>query len=442
MSISGISIVGTNASAFSQTSNCGSTLAGNSTCTIWVTFTPPSTGSFSATLSAADNATGSPQTISLSGTAPRRSQSITFTGLPATAAYGSAGPYTLNATASSGLPVTYSVTGPATIIGNTLTITGVGTVTVAANQAGNASYTAAPQVTKTIVVNQATPTIVLSSSSNPVLVQNPTTFTATVSGLNTSMPTGSVNFYTGSTLLGTGTLNSGGIATLTTSTLPVGIAPIMAAYIGDTNYIAVTSTTLSQVVNDYNLVVPVSGGTTTTPTVTALPGGTAVFTFTLTPTAGTFPTSVTLTASGLPTGATYRFSPAVLPAGSGATTVTLTVQLQQVAELTQMPFGHHDRFVSGSFARNDGHHTGDSIGGKLAPFGLALLLLPFAGRMRKTRKRLAQWMSILLILATMGAATMLTGCLVSQITGQSYNVTVTATAGSLSRTTSFTLVVK
>jgi YD repeat-containing protein len=62
-------------------------------------------------------------------------------------------PITLTATASSGLPVTFSVlSGPATVSGSTLTITGAGTVVVAANQAGNSNYAAAAQVTQTITV--------------------------------------------------------------------------------------------------------------------------------------------------------------------------------------------------------------------------------------------------------------------------------------------------
>jgi len=52
--------------------------------------------------------------------------------------------------------VIFSVlSGPGSITGNTLTITGVGTVVVAANQAGNANYTAATQVAESVTVNQA-----------------------------------------------------------------------------------------------------------------------------------------------------------------------------------------------------------------------------------------------------------------------------------------------
>jgi hypothetical protein len=65
-------------------------------------------------------------------------------------------PFSVNATASSGLPVSFSiVSGPATIFGNTVTITGVGTVVVRASQFGNTNYFAAPDVDQTFHVNRS-----------------------------------------------------------------------------------------------------------------------------------------------------------------------------------------------------------------------------------------------------------------------------------------------
>jgi hypothetical protein len=62
-------------------------------------------------------------------------------------------PLTLSATASSGLAVSFSViSGPAGVSGTTLTITGAGTVTVQADQPGNANYQAAPAVPRTFAV--------------------------------------------------------------------------------------------------------------------------------------------------------------------------------------------------------------------------------------------------------------------------------------------------
>ena len=88
------------------------------------------------------------------------SQTITsFTTIP-TKMYGSA-PFTVTApTADSGLPVTLSVvSGPATILGNTVTLTGVGTVVLAADQPGNGSYSAASQVTTSFQVNMGSQSI-------------------------------------------------------------------------------------------------------------------------------------------------------------------------------------------------------------------------------------------------------------------------------------------
>ena len=88
------------------------------------------------------------------------SQTITsFTTIP-TKMYGSA-PFTVTApTANSGLPVTLSVvSGPATILGNTVTLTGVGTVVLAADQPGNGSYSGATQVTTSFQVNMGSQSI-------------------------------------------------------------------------------------------------------------------------------------------------------------------------------------------------------------------------------------------------------------------------------------------
>ena len=68
LAISGITIGGANPSDFAETNNCGTSLAADASCTISVTFTPASAASFTATVSVADNATGSPQTATLNGT--------------------------------------------------------------------------------------------------------------------------------------------------------------------------------------------------------------------------------------------------------------------------------------------------------------------------------------------------------------------------------------
>ena len=89
----------------------------------------------------------------------------------------------------------------------------------------------------------------LNSTVNPTVFAQLATFTATVSALapGSGTPTGTVSFYDGSTLLGTGTLN-GGIATFTTASLSVSSHAIKAVYGGDTNFKTSTSAILTQVV--------------------------------------------------------------------------------------------------------------------------------------------------------------------------------------------------
>ncbi len=86
-------------------------------------------------------------------------QSITFPPLGSGTVGGSA---PLSATASSGLPVSFSVDGASeggvcTVDGSTVNYTAAGSCVIDANQGGDATYAAAPQVQQTIEVNIPTP---------------------------------------------------------------------------------------------------------------------------------------------------------------------------------------------------------------------------------------------------------------------------------------------
>jgi hypothetical protein len=109
--------------------------------TLSVTFTPADTGDYNTAT----------ETVRIM--INKAAQTINFAQPPATVTLPSA-PITLSATSTSGLVVTFSVqSGPASVAGNTLTIAKKGTVVVAAKQAGNANYQAAPQVTWSITAN-------------------------------------------------------------------------------------------------------------------------------------------------------------------------------------------------------------------------------------------------------------------------------------------------
>jgi predicted extracellular nuclease len=135
---------------FAASSNCTS-VAISSSCTISVVFTPTAAGTRTGTLTVVTNTSTGTYTSSLTGTGTgSTAQTITFP-QPRSGVAGSTA--TLTATSSSGLAVVYSITsGPATVSGSTITYTGPGTVVIAANQPGNATYAAAATVSDTVTV--------------------------------------------------------------------------------------------------------------------------------------------------------------------------------------------------------------------------------------------------------------------------------------------------
>ena len=68
VTFSSIQITGSQADDYALSKTCGTSLAKGASCTLSVTFTPVSTGTKTATLSIADNASGSPQSVALTGT--------------------------------------------------------------------------------------------------------------------------------------------------------------------------------------------------------------------------------------------------------------------------------------------------------------------------------------------------------------------------------------
>jgi hypothetical protein len=117
LNISGITFTGANPTDFAQTNTCGESLAASASCSIAITFTPASAASFAATLSVADNAAGSPQTVSLTGTGtapPPPTFTITSSTTAQTVQPGGAAQYSITVTPQNGAysnPVTFSAAG-------------------------------------------------------------------------------------------------------------------------------------------------------------------------------------------------------------------------------------------------------------------------------------------------------------------------------------------
>lgn len=230
-------------------------------CAIAITATPAAAGVTTGTVVITDNslnAAAAQQTIPLSVTAAGAqgfTQTITFPPIPDQLV---GAQVTLQATASSGLPVTYTlVSGPATLSGSTLSLTGLGTVTVEADQAGDSTYQAAAPATTSFAVKNAASATTLAASAATVTSGSPVTLTATVTATG-GTPTGSVSFLEGSTVLGAGTLNSSGVATYTVNNAAVGTHTYTVSYGGDANLIGSTATAVTVTVTVDASLVPAS----------------------------------------------------------------------------------------------------------------------------------------------------------------------------------------
>ena len=121
-----------------------------------------------------------------------------------------------------------------------------------------------------------TPTITLNATPDTVTVGQSATVAASLVSVASVVPTGKISFLNGTSSLGTATLNSSGVATLSLPSLTAGSYAITAAYSGDTNYAAGDSSVVTLNVNPAVVTPPPvittpPPATTTPPPVTTTP---------------------------------------------------------------------------------------------------------------------------------------------------------------------------
>jgi hypothetical protein len=201
-----------------------------------------------------------------------------------------------------------------------------------------------------------------------------------------------------------------------------GTHSITAAYGGDSNFLPVTSSRVSQIVSDLTL--SIANGGSSSATVSA--GGTATYNLTIAPSTGSaFPAAVALSASGGPTGSTITIAPTTVAAGAAATSVTVTVQVPSSTAVV---------------------HSSKTWAVGLAIPLIGMLALPFGVERKRRSLKRALWVA-LLFMAAVSTGTIL-GCggtpsftpPTQQATN--YTITVTATSGSISRSTTLALIVQ
>jgi hypothetical protein len=218
----------------------------------------------------------------------------------------------------------------------------------------------------------------------------------------------------GSTLLGTANLNASGVATFTLSSLPSGTETIAAVYSGNAGLATSTSVGLEVTVTSASTF----GVTAPASPFTVNAGGSVEINITVPPIGGPFDSLVTMSASGLPAGATAAFNPAgVTPGSSGAATV---LRIQTAAHTAALPAGQWQF--------------------PFLPVSLAAGFCVMAG----PRKRMAKSGRMLLLMAMLAGVTLLlTGCNGGFAgSSQSFPITVTGTSGTQHVSTTFTLIVK
>ena len=113
---------------------------------------------------------------------------------------------------------------------------------------GNFTSATAPLITQVVI--QDPTTTILSSSLNPSNFGDNITLSASVTANSpgSGIPTGTVTFNDGATVLGTGIVDGSGVATFSTIALYPGTHVLTGVYSGDLNYITSTSAPFDQVV--------------------------------------------------------------------------------------------------------------------------------------------------------------------------------------------------
>jgi hypothetical protein len=175
-----------------------------------------------------------------------QSQTITF-GALADKTFGDAD-FTVGATASSGLPVSFSAADNCTVSGNVVHLTGAGSCSITASQAGDATYAPAPDVSQTFAIARGSQTISFAPLADKTLGDPDFTVSATASsGLTVSFAATGNCTVSGSTVH----LTAEGSCTIT------------ASQAGNANYNAAASVPQSFTINPAPAGVPLSITSTT-----------------------------------------------------------------------------------------------------------------------------------------------------------------------------------
>jgi large repetitive protein len=299
----------------------------------------------------------------------------------------------------------------------------VGSLYPTASYSSDATYSASTG-TETITIGYAS-AIQLTASSSTVGVGGSSSLTATVTnttaGATNVIPAGTVTFSCPGVGAVTAAVDARGVAAVNCSFPTAGPTSVAAAFSGPQYFSSYVTATVQVGPGSFFL----RSGTVTN---TIAAGGTASYIFGI-EAYGDFPSSVALSCSGLPAGASCSFSPASVTPGADGNVVMSTVSITTTAAVASLEQPYPSRLtVRGSWMA------------MLFPF---LLLSGFC------RKRSPRLMLLLVLLC---GTISLTGCAgatpknsspsISATPSGTYNVTITGTSGTLANSEAIVLVVR
>jgi hypothetical protein len=261
LSFTGISLTGANAGSFAETNNCSAPLAVNANCTVSVMFSPGAAGGFTAAISIVDNATGSPQSVAITGTgtAPLVPQ--------ATLAPGSLTfPSTTVGAAATSMPITLANPGTATLAITSIGVTGANASSFGETNTCGASLAAGGSC---IITVSFTPSSAGALAAAISVVDNATGSpqSVAVTGTGSAVVTGSATFTVASSTP-TANVQPGGIAQF-----DLLIAPVGGSY---TNVVSLSATGLPPGAQASFLPPSVTPGSAGTPSVLSIQTATGI----------------------------------------------------------------------------------------------------------------------------------------------------------------------
>ena len=209
-----------------------------------VTLQVPSTATFGSSIPVTVTVTGSTSTVS---SPPTGSVTLTPGGTGYTDSYTSA----LSSAGGNTGSATFSVPGVA-----------AGTIGFSATYTGDRNYAAAGPTTTSATIARVGATTTLSLNPVQPITGQSTVLSAQVMAVGSVGPAGTVTFTNGGVVLGSSSLNSNGIATLTTS-FTAGNHVLAAQYNGDTNYNISTSPSVNTITGTVTTTTALVGSATT-----------------------------------------------------------------------------------------------------------------------------------------------------------------------------------